>query len=510
MAEESGWFELKYHADYKKQERTWIAHRDFADGSHDLVATRAYVPPYKTDLQPKFESEATYANRLARTVNINITAPILDEHTHASGREITVQNFDDDVHQDILEDPAQNGENVRVAFRRALSKYYRDGCLGILVERGKDPNPAIRSFQVMYETLTIRDWEYFSEGPRRGQLRMVLLQDANVVRDKRIYHRARRYELTDESLNYIWKIYESEPKDPGLKLFEEPRYKLIEEGEGEFGEIPFVLMGRGIKDSAVKDVVPLNIGILNRNSILSNINYHQGFRVPVFTGVGDLNEIGPVSEYNAVALSNPTAGVTTIDAGDPVAIEKERNFLIHWAKRVGMKQFKQLLDDMTKQVQSAESKAQDLIALKEFYNETLDFFEGWLSAVYRLHAKFENVNISDDALQAIKVSISRDFELEDKEAQLQEDTVVRLMVDSLDEETRLEIIKAILKRYISGMEFIPSESMTEDEERMRYLELIENATLAERRQIATPSFSGVLRNRFAIDENNLEDTTEQQ
>lgn len=478
MADNQGeWFKLNYHRHYLKHAKSWVMFRDFADGSHEAVVNKRYIPPYKTELMQEAESQAIYANRLDRTVNINVTGPILDEHVHAAGKSLTIQGFEGDKAEAIKANVNGFGESAQVAFRRQLELYFRDGFGGILIENDRAPQENTRSFQVRYEALSILNWRYFEEGNRKGALKEILLQDDAVYGKNGRRLRARRYYFEDEAINYSWEILESEIVNDYVMKIEDTRYHIIERGNGELPVIPFVITGMGPNESAIKDVAPINKAILNRNSILSNINYHQGFRVPVFTGVSSLKDIEPVAEYLAVVLPNPESSVTMLDAGDPVAVREERNFLMHWAKRIGMRQFKQLQDDMTRQTQSAESKAKDLHSLEDWYNETLDFFEGWLEDVYRMHARFENVTITDNELADINVSISRDFELTDTAFELQKDSILWLWANEMDAETSAMIKKALLKKYASEIRLVPGDNGPEEEERQVILKQVTNSTL---------------------------------
>jgi hypothetical protein len=229
--------------------------------------------------------------------------------------------------------------------------------------------------------------------------------------------------------------------------------------------------------------MPLNKAIMNLGSVKSNCNYAQGFQRSFVTGASE-DELKYTGESLLTLLKNEAARVFTIDAGNPQAIENEEAKLINECNRRAKFEYNQLADD-SRQVQSAESKAKDLIARVGIYNYTLDLLETALEAIYTIHADFEGIRGAE-----ISVSIARDYGLEDEAAEMQELSEVFAQARELG---ATEVQKAILRTRIRKIKLIPKAEEKQTEEDM-YSELdadIESSGVVES-QLANFSVANAL------------------
>lgn len=467
-------------AEYKEALPKYEATRDFADGAPEAVCNQTYIIPYASDLTSEAQAKGLLQNRIDRTTNINVCGPTIEEHLRLCSKEITVQGFEGDKQELILKDVTGYGDSAKQGLRKAAEMRLRDGCAGVLVENDPEPGEQTRSFQIFYEALNILELEYFHSGIDKGRVKRVVLRNANALGDDgKMHARAKCYYKESDSAGIVnVEVWEFESDNLAN---DELTYAVIETHEIRLPYVPFIPLGRGPADSLIRDIWPINKGILNTNSILQNINYHQGFKTTVFFNVGD-EGLGQVAEYSAIAVDGLQADLKQIEPGDPVAVEKYRNFLIHWAKRIGMHQLRQLQDDFTKNTQSAESKSKDLAAFEDFCNDLCDELEQKLEEVYKLHLLYENENTGQDALDNVRVTISRDFNLTDTEYELQKDALLWTWAAEMPQEALQALKKQIIKKYVSEMKLIPGEQLTEEEERKELLELIDAVVI----EIAKP------------------------
>lgn len=451
--------------------------KDFASGDPELIATSEYIPPYKSELTNEAQSMGRYRNRIQRTPVMPFSGQIVNEHVYTCSRDIAIEYpealNDDPILVDIRSNVDGLGEDAQLALARGAELYFRDGRFAILVESPTAVDAETRSYQTRYESCSILALERFMES-KRGQIRRVLLLNAPTpAADNKLLLNAREYFFeSDAAANYIQIDWQSEPVDPNaMKDISEIEFHEMGRVEGSIPKIPVVIFGRGPKDSAISSVVPMDKAVLNYNSIISNVIYAKGFSRTIFTGV-EADQISDLDEQQALCLPSSDSSVTELSPDDPAAMREERNFLAHMAKRFGMRQFKQAQDDLTKQVQSAESKAKDLESLGAYYNQTLDMFEKWLREVYQLHLMFLRSDASKETLDGVKVSINRDFGLSDTEYQLQVDMYVEKLATRYGKAGDKVILDILRRRYID-MRVIPhksGEERTEKEERLRELD----------------------------------------
>jgi len=484
-------FTFKLSHEYLENAPHYQATRDFADGSHQAVVNSRYVMPFKSDLTDEAKSKGVYENRVQRTTNVNVTGTVIDEHLRLCTKSITVTGFEGTKADAILRDVTGYGDTPLMSYKLAARYYLRDGLAGILVENDPEPTQLTRSFQVTYEALNILKLEFFHEGARKGKVREVVLRNADRVDGSNRYMQARRYFFLPGAESFSWEDWEF-ANDTKLSK-QEMKYRILSQGSSDLSQITFQPIGRNSESSLVRAVWPLNQGILNANSLIQNINYHQGCDVTVFLNC-DPDGIGSVAEYLAIVVQGNNADVKKLGAGSPDAIVEYRNFLIHWAKRIGMHQMRQLLDDVTKQTQSAESKSKDLAAFEDYCNEVCDYFERWLSNVYRFHAMYENKNTQQSALEKITVAIGREFDLTDSVYELQKDTLLWTWVDALDDTARAALKKQIIKKYTAELKLTPTTETTEDAERVELMKAIDAADV--RNPARAPQNATSLRERL--------------
>lgn len=462
----------------------WATYSTIADlMTNDIGRARKHLIQHRSESDGTKEGIANWQNRLNRLYRSNYVSPYVTIHTSHMSQPLTVAGADDERLKVIQADSTGFRQSLTQMARERLHRFCRDGKVGALVDSpaviAKDRATARatkeRSYQVVYDACDIRNWEVFAEGARKGQFKEVLL--AEPTDGKRA--RFRRLVIEDsENAKFHWQILETKTKSFLTAAEKDFTAEVVDEGEGGIGRIPFVVFGCGPDDSLVADVWPLDIAIMNLTSVLSNIVYNQGFQRSLLAGVAP-EEIEKITEFTVTLLRNTDARIFTIDPGDPAAAEKEIEKLKKEADRRGKFEFNQLSDD-TRQVQSADSKAKDLVTRKALYDATLDYQEDIETEILRLHAEFEGVDPAD-----ISVSIGREYGLEDEQAELNK---LGLVWGHARELGAHRLRKEILRIEAAKLPYLPSETETTEE--------VQRAVLDEIATLPAPS-EGILTNRSA-------------
>lgn len=481
------------HPHLVENRETYCAISEFVEGKREVVVTSKYVDPYQTEEDPTHGPRA-YANRLRRTYFTPYTRPYLEVHRAHLSQLLTVTGADSERMAAILADGSGEEEKAEALARRRLWLYLQHGRVATLVEgptavaKGADEarEAGERSYQVIYEAREIKNWRRFKRGPRRGQLaEVVLFTGTRTDEDGRVFEILRRYAYVDDGDVYVIQDLESsEGHKPGEKAG--TRYRVTTETVGALSRIPVVIWGAGPEETMARDLYSLNRAHLNLSSVRTSVNYNQGFQRAFVAGATP-EEIEKVGEGIVNTLREIDAKVHLIPAGDPVATEKEIADIKQHIRRIGLMEHNQLNDD-TREVQSAESKAADRRARLDWYHTVLDKQEEIETAIYRLHAEYEGENPEE-----ISVSIARDFGLEDPDSILARDA----MTNSLARELGVhEVQKEVLKTRVSEMTVIPGEGQSADERRVELVQLVDQAEKPEPRLPfgfgAPPASTGVL------------------
>lgn len=474
----------------------YSVHHSFYERIRDVISPLTekslinpkYVKPYVTEAAADTPKEV-YNNRLARTYAITFSDSIIDEHVGTLSQKVTVAGFgrgDGDTESTILDDIVDDfdgcGNDITEFAAQLLEVYIAYGFCGLLITGEQERAASAeqqrqlrqRSFGFIYQPFDILNWSRFRTGQYIGELQTVTIIDSITKKGALI----RVYTYEPEINGYSYQMYLA--KDiTSRDSFLREEISVVPEGDrvehANVPYLPFFIFGRGPKDSFVGKVSSLDVALVNRLSTYSNVNFAQGFRQIIFSGVQNVKDfLKRVHEQIVGAVSSEIA-VHQIPAGDPVALEKEIKMIMHWARRVGMFQMRQLTDDMTAQVASAESKAKDLQTLEQIYDSTLKMFEKHLSKVFRLIYYIETTTPTQEAMDAINVSIARDFDLSDTQFDIERDKFILFVAANLESSVRVEVEKEVLKRYVSKMRLVPTNELNEDQLMQRLMEQIQNA-----------------------------------
>lgn len=508
---------LTLHRNYTAHAQTY---KDISAAKIGGLVTSQYITQYSTEKgeEGSQDGEKIFANRLARTYNINVTNPTIIQHRASLAQPIDVTGFEST--DKLLEDVDGQGNSASKIYRDTLDAYLTYGFCGRLVEtpvstaanRKQEVEQRIRPYQQLYGPLEILNWQFFSDVGRQGQLEEIWLLSAHKKVDGKWRASVRQYVFPEDSATYVAQDWisksEHKPNSPLNDIDIEP------DGDPRSGRerIPFVMFGEGPQDSVVCDVFKLNIAITNRISVLSNVLYNQGFQRSVAVGVDGSKPEGlkKIGEMIMGWISTPGAKIETIPAGEAKALFEELRMLFNWAKRIGGKQWNQMLDDSSKQVQSAESKAKDLIVLQNFYDETADMFELREGRVYRHMARAANKNLTwEQAIETVRVTIGRDFGLVDREMQALVRAQALQIASKLDDETELEIIKVCLKPLIADMHVLPGDDGKQESERRRIMDLIDKASLKSLRGGTGANKAAQFLGETPVDETDIEANVEE-
>lgn len=384
---------------------------------------------------------AIYASRQERLYYVNFCEPYLTVHRGHLNQEIKITGAEDnEVFSLIKADVTGYGKDYQRMALDMIWEYIKSGLCGVLVDRTKTPAINLadakekkeRSYQVLYYAQDIYSYKYFDEGSRKGKLQELILADK--IEEDKIY--AKRYYFNQREQVVIQDIYFEGKTLPDIT--KEAVFKANSEGEIlQIQEIPFVFFGSGAEESFLHAYYNLNLAHMNLKSVLSNVNYNQGFQRSFVLGA-KAEEVKNIGEYLINLISNPDANVLTIPSGSPDAIEKEIDKLEKQMHRYGKFEFNQLADD-TRQVQSSESKAKDMIARVGIYDTVINELEKALEQIYKLHFAYENIT------EDLTVEITREYHLEDAQEEVQ---LLTLAFSQAREVGAVEVQKDILKALI--------------------------------------------------------------
>jgi hypothetical protein len=344
----------------------------------------------------------------------------------------------------------------------------------------------------MYDAFRVRYWERFETGAKRGELSNALLENGMTVdSDGNMRRNFLWYYFNGESEAYSVRHVQSDALSKGAFQWAEDgdaEYDILSDeiNPGGLTEIPVVVFGGCHKDSFTWRIWPLNYALLNRLSVLSNINYHHGFPKVFVTGISDTNELKQAGEYVVNAITNDNAKVLQLQPGDPKAVFEEIRMILHNLKLIAGFKLTQLTADDTRQSQSAESKSKDLQLLANFYDDTAQY----LQAQFTLAMKHVGVFLGVQNPEEITLQIGRDFGLVNDEFDLQADELVIATVSSFfDADTANEVIKAITTRRIADLRIVGVGDESADDTRQRLSEVVAGAAprAAQRTSVNLPN-----------------------
>ena len=455
---------------------------------HDEVIGE-FLQAYLTELTEEAKAKKVFAGRKERSYPITQAESILLQHQSTAAQDLTISGFEGDVAEEILEDVSGYNVAYDEMFSDQLWNHFQFGHHGILVEGAEELSDNLqgaresgeRSYQMLFDPRDIWRLKYHTSGIRKGEVSDVVLSTEPEVDGDKQYLTARRYISTSAG----YEVYELRTKDTHSttitkdQLGQGMEFEIVSQRDGGVSRIPFVPFGMGPQDSALRVVVPLDIALLNRLSILSNINFNQGFERIFAIGVRDDKDFDRIGEYVINNLP-PGASVQSLAPGYPQSVFEEIKMIMHWAQRLGLLQYNQLMED-TRQVQSAESKAKDLAVRAKYYNDTLNRLERSLKQIYQLHAEYEGFNPDN-----IEVTIQRDFGLIDTELEFQKDAFLFSIVGDFGA-AGFEVKKAIANKYLGELRLPAKEGIDEAAYRKELAEGIFNAPYEKAGLLSAPN-----------------------
>ncbi len=471
-----------YHPEWLASRDAWKRISDFVRGTTERVLP--YLIKYPSEEEQGDGPKRAWQSRLARCINENDVKPVKTVlMSHLSQR----VNFGDLTANDrmasILADVTRRRVPAQKMYKMMLSAYLDDGRVAVLV----DSPPVIaqsaidaaankeRSYQVMYRAHTIRYWSYFEEGPRAGQLAEIVVDAPPIIEGKKAYESLKRFYFAGKGANINEPFSRQILKGKELSAVEidekSKQFDVVDEVDATLPVIPFVIVGEGLEESSMEMIAQYNFKLLNDRSACDNVYYKQNFQ-KIFTFGFTKDELKTLSENTIVNCSNPEGQVIAIPPGDAAGMNERIKALETKLRRHGLKQMNQIVSDGSAQVQSADSKVLDMIALNEWCNEVADDFSAALTEIYSLHAMYENYD------EPIKITIPRDFGLDDKETERTMDQITYSQATDLDV---LEVRKAILRKGVASLKNLVPEKKEEgeDETRQKLLDAVTGAAPPE-------------------------------
>jgi hypothetical protein len=465
MAEEK----VKYHQSYIDGKDTWELVDNFVDGR--IKNVKKYLIPYPSERLTTDDAIKSFLGRTERLQNKNLCKPILDIHLSHLSQGITWGNIDSNPKLNpIIIDATGFRIPAKRMVRNFLYEFIKLGRAGMLVDAPKSANAESelqeqilnqKSYEVVYSAAEIYNFEYFTEGLRRGKLKQIYLKEPPRIDEKGdSFDRIRKFSIEENESVFTVTILERKPTTN-----KDGMWQVIEQFPGTLEEIPFVMIGDGAPDSVLKDVAHLNMINLNKQSTKDNIMYYQEHQRVMGTGIKP-EELAVWNERTVATVSNENARLHVVNAGstdnltDDIANNEER------ATKIGLFQLNQLAED-TRQVQSAESKQKDMVARRKFYDDTLDLIEETFNEIFRFHALFEGVGSIES-----NIKIAREYGLDDPEEERADNLVINSIASQLGV---LDLQKEILRRLIIRRGAIGEPGDTPEDAAAKLLEAINKA-----------------------------------
>jgi len=496
----------------RKNRRYWKMAREFREGDEETLVSEGYILPFHSEGTVEAKALNLYQDRIKRSYPLTLTNSILHAHKAHLAQNISFSGVDvqSEQLQTILDDVTGYDKSHKKAYTDLVCDFLSMGMVGVLVEGTANTSQSEvvareqgeRSYQTIIRPEHIYDLQKFHEGKRKGQVRCVTLfkgaypvkqPEAEIQQGKepeyklhfrRYYYEEVKAEDGSKVISESYKVVELKTKSHSSlltihSLLSQPFTELEKQGEimeGALEEIPFYTIGNGPESASImRAVIYLDQALLNKTSVIGNTNYYQAFRKILIAG--ELSKEDRIAfAANLVAFfDNPDIKPHVIEPGNAEAVEKERDFIISWAVKIGMLRFSQFHDEGTKQVQSAESKAKDLDLIKEFYNDILDEFEPFLRKIYNAHAEFEGLQATDD--KGLQVNLARDFNgLVDPEQEQLDDALILANHQKLGE-VGDKLFKQVMAKVVSRMRINPEEEESQAMTRNQLIEEVMNATI---------------------------------
>lgn len=466
---------FRNHPELVKNWSTYQQIADFEDGSLDRVVD--YLWRYGLEKEDSDKAKAHFESRIERLHNDNFVDQYLALHMGHMSQPIKLTGVEQNERLDaISKDVTGSGTDYTEAAREVLRLFIRDGRAGVLIDSPSTSSESKveakaqneRSYEVIYEANQIRDWGYFKLGARRGQLQYVVVESEPFVdASGQVFESYRRYEQPlDAGASYVWQVIRAvHPTTAvGGPKPEERDFVVVDEGTGGIEGIPFVIMGRGPRDSLVRSLAVQNCTHMNTMSVRDNILWYTGMQRDAFVGVTP-QEVDKWSESAGLLLRNENAKIFTVNPVTPEGLEHAITRLEKFIHRTGKFQFNQLADD-SKQTQSADSKQLDLKVQKDIYDKTLDKLTGIIRQIWQWHARYEKADPT-----TIDAQIDRDYGFDDLESQLAE---WQITWNAARELGASKTMKELLKLKVFRMPLVPTEGVSVDERRKELLDEIDN------------------------------------
>lgn len=478
MAEEGEKITLKPYDKIKSDNDFYRPVRDFCEGD-DAVLNQRYIFCYRSE-QPlsKLKEAPHISERIERTPYDDLINPVITKHSSALAQQIKVEGIDEE--DELIVNVDGSGTRLDKFRNESAEEFLKVGRVCFVAEapaqqfeteeeaRAANQRPYLKRI----DAEKLYRWTYFSEGPDVGKLaELMFLEKVEVNPNdmtKKLYH-WRRY-LRMATGNYMVQLLTSETnetsKDHGVIEF-----TVKNELQGAFPEIPARVFGEAKKSSLLNGIWQRAKHVLNMRSLHVDLMYKQNFRVVYVKGIrsAEVEENLKVLSHSNIVVLPGEATMDTVEPGTAKEIDdyvKGREEAL--TKAADMRLLQLTVSD-TRQVQSAESKEKDEKPKIHVYNEILDLLRDELTAMYRFMARFNNVNVTDEQLKAIKIDSAREFGLEDNETDLLWLDRVVDTLERFDDDTQLKGFKVLFKLQIGPIE--------QEDIQNELAEIIETATL---------------------------------
>lgn len=495
-----------FSPEYLENLVTTKKHRDFIDGRKKKV--EKYLVRYNVEysqtrlekghLKGQIFGDILYQTRVKHLANRNMCEPILVGWLANLTREMSLSKelAENEKLADIMANVNGKNQDLKKFSRDLFWEYLAVGLVGVLVESPLEKEESEinaitrgeRSKATLFKSEYIISWERFKEqGGNMGALKEVVLyrtHDGEALYLKRYFiEEGGKYQSQDIKVKTKTNIILESDGNAIPGVYTDYKELEMEEGEiaqGDLDYIPFFILGESCTESVIRNIVEQNEEYLNKKSQYDTINRNQTFKRLLAVGL-TAEDIEVWNESVIVATPKTEAKIQEIEAGDPVALEKDLESIEKNCYLEGFLKFNARYQLATAQVESAESKKEDKQTWHDYLNYIADLAEDVLNGIVDAIAEFESAQLEQNKKN---VTISREFDSIISQEELNRMELLYSKLNDFGEagrKAKAEIVCAAL----AELKFIPEADLSEEEKKTELWKAIRE----EAQKAQQPSFS---------------------
>lgn len=445
---------------YLLQFESSLVEADYAALSEQRTVGGRYTSTLQTGKHEPYAIPRKYERRLKLLEYYNQTRLVRDIHMANLAQEIRVQGAD------YLEERLLDVDGAGKHYTRELTDIMKGllahGEYGVLLDADDETGT---TYHVQYTSSCILGMERFHRGDHRGEWKELWLIDG-VEKDRSGKKVLRVLQLEtdadDKPYRYKWWLSTEEKSKINwfsvkeLTLAPKPDVENMPgEGLGSVPYIPFVLFKDDEESPVLEAVQQLSYIRLNKASAKDNIEYYQSFQRLIGHNIEPqafmiLAEDG-ITSY-VPSPGQPAGSVQVIEPGDGTMLAKSIDALDARIIKQGLKQI-HTLSELSREVQSAESKARDADTRHEYYDTLLSDYERNYERLLYWQAEMEGINASE-----ISVSTTRNYRSSETEIGILQRQQAASLATQLG---AVDVLKTLLKQYVGELRGVSEDEKEE-------------------------------------------------